>query len=103
MIDTCKSIVKSKKKITAGLSTIALLVSAGTFATLLSSTNPLWLARSGYVVNGLLYRISDDGHYWSSTVYGSSRAYRLSFDSGSVYPAYYDSRGSGYSVRCIAQ
>lgn len=66
-------------------------------------TNPLWLARSGYVVNGLLYRISDDGHYWSSTVYGSSRAYRLSFDSGSVYPAYYDSRGSGYSVRCIAQ
>lgn len=39
MIDTCKSIVKSKKKITAGLSTIALLVSAGTFATLLSTAN----------------------------------------------------------------
>ena len=66
-------------------------------------TAPLWLARSGIVYYGSLYYTGGDGNYWSSTVYGSNNAYRLSFNSGNVYPASDNSRNYGYSVRCIAQ
>ena len=39
IIDSTKAVLKSKKRITAGLSAIALLVSAGTLTTLLASAN----------------------------------------------------------------
>ena len=66
-------------------------------------TNPLWLARSGYVFNGSLSVTGNYGSYLSSTVYGSSIAYLLNFDSGDVRPAVSSSRNYGCSVRCIAQ
>ncbi len=66
-------------------------------------TAPLWLARSGRVSNGSLYVTGESGSYWSSTVGGSSNAYRLIFNSGSVYPADDSSRNDGYSIRCVAE
>ena len=66
-------------------------------------TNPLWLARSGGIYNGSLSSTGNYGHYWSSTVYSSSYAYPLYFNSNAVYPASSTGRSSGYSVRCIAQ
>ena len=66
-------------------------------------TAPLWLARSGYVYNGSLRGAGDDGDYWSSTVYDSRGAYHLEFGSGYVYPAFNDSRGLGFSIRCVAE
>ena len=39
LVDSTKAVLKSKKRITAGLSAIALLASAGTLTTLLASTN----------------------------------------------------------------
>ncbi len=66
-------------------------------------TAPLWLARSGRVSIGWLYDTGNYGYYWSSTVYGSSYAYPLSFSSGNVYPASDKNRDVGYSVRCIAE
>ena len=66
-------------------------------------TNPLWLARSGYVYNGSLLIAGYYGDYCSSTVYGSSNAYRLGFGSGAVDPTNYIGRDHGYSVRCVAR
>ena len=67
-----------------------------------SRSNPLWLARSGYVFGSLVGTGYSVG-YWSSTVRDSSFAYQLYFDSSAVIPASYAGRSSGYSVRCIAQ
>ena len=66
-------------------------------------TNPLWLARSGYVYYGSLNDSGISGYYWSSTVRDSGNAYPLYFRSKNVYPAYSSSRAYGSSVRCIAQ
>lgn len=43
------------------------------------------------------------GYYWSSTVVNSSNAYRLAYNSGVLYPAYWDLRYCEWSVRCVAQ
>ena len=73
---------------------------------------------SGYTVGNLLYlpaagardvgdaslfTVGTYGYYWSSTVYGTG-SYYLRFDSGFVNPGYgANSRGYGFSVRCISE
>jgi hypothetical protein len=51
--------------------------------------------------NGALNVVGNYGGYWSSSVRGASIAYYLFFNSSSVYPARYDSRAFGRSVRCV--
>ena len=41
------------------------------------------------------------GVYWSSTADDSDNAYYLDFDTDRINPQYGDSKGGGYSVRCV--
>ena len=67
------------------------------------STHPLYFTRAGYLWSDE-YRDTATGlSYWSATSYSSSHAYLLSAGSGGLYPAYYNLRASGFSVRCVAQ
>ena len=64
---------------------------------------PLWFVRGGNVNSSSLNGSGYGGYCWSSTVYNSSYAYNLNFDSSGVSPANYNSRYNGWSVRCIAR
>ena len=57
---------------------------------------------AGSVVNGSLNNVGSDGYYWSRTATSSTRAYGLYFNSSDVYPADFNSRYDGFSVRCVA-
>ena len=72
---------------------------AGGFAKM--ETNPLKFARSGYVNGTTLYYYTSNGYYWSSTSYSSSCSYFLYYNSGVLYPAYWNYRYRGWSVRCM--
>jgi uncharacterized protein (TIGR02145 family) len=64
----------------------------------------LYLPAAGYRES--LYAATNSsgyqGQYWSSTVNGTN-AYYLSFDSGNVNPGFSQTRGYGFSVRCISE
>ena len=65
--------------------------------------SPLYLVRSGYVVDGGSLNVAGYyGYYWSSTVGGAHVAYYLAFRSYFVDPAYYGNRYYGWSVRCVS-
>lgn len=64
---------------------------------------PLYLVRGGRILGGSLYGSGGGGRYWSSTLYGTSYAFRLYFSSDNVDPQNGDSRGNGFSVRCVAR
>ena len=55
---------------------------------------------AGYYAGGQMYHGGSYGSYWSSTVYNSSKAYYLGFNSSTAYEddnyKYY-----GYSIRCV--
>ena len=55
-----------------------------------------------YESGNYLGDVGSGGYYWSSTAYGSDRAYGLSFGSSSVRTSY-DDRTNGFSIRCIAK
>ncbi|MBR3180024.1 hypothetical protein IKF57_00620 [Candidatus Saccharibacteria bacterium] len=78
-----------------------------TGSTSLSSENlekaPLYFVRSGYVYSSQQNVAGYDGYYWSSSVYSSSDAYYLVFDSSIVYPTFKYDRFYGFSVRCVAR
>lgn len=81
---------------------------AGSFYTLYQSYNSSALMQGtpGFVLSGYYYGSVDDvgsfGGYRSSTVLSSDGAYYLYLDSSDVDPQYYDDRGDGLSVRCVA-
>ena len=52
--------------------------------------------------NGSLYNAGSYGYYWSSTASSSYNAYYLYFSSGNFYPANYNYKCFGTSVRCVA-
>ena len=58
--------------------------------------------RSGYRYGGSTNNQGSYGGYWSSTAYDSSNAYYLLLNSSGVYPAYYNDKYYGFSVRCLA-
>ncbi len=64
----------------------------------------LYLPAAGYrnYSNALLDNVGSDGYYWSSTVL-SALSYHLHFSSSSVNPAGSNSRGYGFSVRCVQE
>ena len=68
-------------------------------------SSPLNFAYTGYY-NYTSGKLSDEttyGYFWSRTVYDSSSAYRLYFDSSHVSPQYYGFRGDGRSLRCTVK
>jgi uncharacterized protein (TIGR02145 family) len=68
------------------------------------SGNTLFLPAVGGRLSsdGSLFDAGLDGNYWSSTAYGAAIAYYMSFFTPSV-DYYYDPRGYGYTVRCVAK
>ena len=71
--------------------------------TTIMTTHPLYFMRSGYLLGTTLYYFGGYGHYWSGTVYSSSNAYYLLFNSGVLYPAYRYGRVDGRSLRCLSR
>ena len=70
------------------------------------SSPSTWYPASGFrnINNGLLYRVGDNGRYWSVTPNAAGIAYSLYFyDNGSVSPANSDDRALGLSVRCLQE
>ena len=70
------------------------------------SSPSTWYPASGFrnINNGLLYRVGDNGRYWSVTPNAAGNAYSLYFyDNGSVSPANSDDRALGLSVRCLQE
>lgn len=57
---------------------------------------------SGYVRDGSVDYQGSSGNFWSSTVLNANRAYYLSLNSFSVFPAYDVDKYVGFSVRCMA-
>lgn len=63
---------------------------------------PLWLPAFGSIYYSSYYQ--GNNGFWSNTIYSASSAYRLSTGNGTVSAASAgDSRGQGYSIRCVAQ
>lgn len=56
---------------------------------------------AGTYYNGSLGNGGEDGFYWSSTSYNSTRSRRLYFNSTLVYSADYRERSYGFAVRCV--
>ncbi len=57
---------------------------------------------AGSVLDSALDGVSSFGLYWSRTAYSDTDAYHLPFTSSGVYPAFYNYRYVGRSVRCVA-
>ena len=62
---------------------------------------PLYLARSGYVVDASTYGMGVYGRYWSNAVYDPEVARYFPFYSSSVVPENYRDRYYGFSLRCV--
>ena len=63
---------------------------------------PLYTTRSGGFGGGGIFNQASVGNLWSGTTYSGTDAYRLSYGSSSVNPAYGSNRQAGLPVRCIA-
>ena len=61
----------------------------------------LRLPLSGYFYNGSANYQGSYGGWWSSTRNDFSSMYGLYAYTSFIYPAYFDNRGSGNSVRCV--
>ena len=66
--------------------------------------SPLWFVRSGYVEWNALDNYDSRGSYWSSTINDSNEAYTMNFNINSVRPReYFNHKGVGRSIRCLAR
>ncbi|MBR3052436.1 hypothetical protein IKG60_02345, partial [Candidatus Saccharibacteria bacterium] len=66
-------------------------------------SSPYFFARTGSVSGTTLYYFTGDGSYWSGSAVSSSDAFRLSYNSGALYPAGQIYRDVGRSLRCLAR
>ena len=65
---------------------------------------PLWFTMFGYVDGEYLERLYTGGYYWSSTVVNAVNAYRLSFNSSTIFPSDSNSpKLRGWLIRCVAK
>ena len=75
--------------------------------TLADGTTAAWYPAVGCrdSSGGALNSVGSVGSYWSASPYPSNSrsAYYLRFLNGNVYPANYDNRSRGYSVRCVKE
>ncbi|MBQ3409856.1 hypothetical protein IJG66_00650 [Candidatus Saccharibacteria bacterium] len=66
--------------------------------------NPMSFIRSGYYsYNGSLNAQGTSGGFWSSTVNNSNNARGLNFSSSNLNPQGRNSKGYGFSIRCMAR
>ena len=56
-----------------------------------------------YYSNGFLGNGGGNGYYWESRVYSSTDGMILLFDSTHLNPQYTDTKGYGFSLRCIVR
>ena len=80
----------------------------GMYWTLADGETTAWYPAVGYrsYDSGSLIDVGERGYCWSASPSPSSTSYagNLRFGySGYVYPAHYDNRGYGYSVRCVRE
>ena len=66
-------------------------------------TNPVNLNLSGRVYGSSRGYQGSGGFYWSSTVNSDGSAYDLYLDTSDIYPADYNGKYNGFSVRCVAR
>jgi len=65
------------------------------------ANSSLFLPAAGYS-DGTSYSYGGSyGYYWSSTLYSSTYGRSLYFNSGDVFPQYYNNRFYGFSVRAV--
>ena len=72
-------------------------------AELVTAGNLVFLPAAGDRIGFDVSNVGGNGSYWSSTAYGSLSAFRVYFNSRSVYPGYSGDRGCGFSVRLITE
>ena len=72
-------------------------------AALAAAGNLVFLPAAGLRNGSLVLNVGGLGFYWSSTAFGSGRAYRAGFSSDIVYPDDDGTRYDGYSVRLITE
>ena len=63
--------------------------------------NSIFFPASGYRSGTGLNNRGSNGYYWSASLYSQTYGYFLYFDSTGVYPAYYNHRFNGFSVRAV--
>lgn len=66
-------------------------------------SNPLYFVRSGVVSNGRTGSVTSYGYYWSSAYSDATNTKGLFFSNASISPAYYNRKGDGRSLRCLAR
>ena len=69
--------------------------------TFTNNSQTLFLPAAGYVFRTWFYNVGSYGLYWSGTLYSSTAAYVLCFNSGNVNDQYKDNRHYGFSVRPV--
>lgn len=67
----------------------------------LESAGCVFLPAAGYRGGTSVNEVGSEGYYWSSTAESAGYAYRVNFNSWRVYPAGYNRRNDGYSVRLV--
>jgi len=69
----------------------------------LAAKGCVFLPAAGFRMGPSVYGAGSYGYFWSSSPNGTSRAYNVYFDSGNLYPATYNDRYNGFSVRLVRQ
>lgn len=59
--------------------------------------------REGPTGGGSLYGQGTNGRFWSAAAKDGTFAYNLAFNGSSLNPQYTSSKGSGFTVRCVAR
>jgi hypothetical protein len=85
----------------AQLSTLFTASSITNRATAASSAMKFTVPGLRNISNGSLNDVGSSGHYWSSSVSGTSASYRYFHASGTL--TFNDDRANGFTVRCIAE
>ncbi len=74
---------------------------AGRRFTSKTNGNSIFFPAAGYYNGTTLYGRGSYGNYWSASRYSDSDGYNLGFNSGTVYPQYFNYRRYGFSVRAV--
>ena len=68
----------------------------------ISSPSTAWYPAAGYLIDGSLCYLRDDGRYWSATAADSDYSYNLGFNcGGDVAVINTHRRSNGFSIRCL--
>ena len=71
--------------------------------TKMESAGCVFLPAAGYRNGSSVVEPGTNGYYWIATLYDAEYAYGVYFSSSVLYPALYDKRSYGYSVRLVRE